>query len=191
MEYALWGESKSVMRCDLSEVLILILMEYALWGWKSIRFWRIASVLILILMEYALWVPKVWSTSPASCLNPYSNGICSMSNCNLVFNEQIDGRLNPYSNGICSMRAAKAKDSRNVNFRLNPYSNGICSMREGLVLVKKQMMSLNPYSNGICSMRWHRPCLSAWLLYVLILILMEYALWETVQLWRSNNSLRS
>ena len=41
------------------------------------------------------------------------------------------------------------------------------------------IFSLNPYSNGICSLRWwgYRPL---WLQedYVLILILMEYALWD-------------
>ena len=37
-------------------------------------------------------------------LNPYSNGICSMSHYILNNMKKITNCLNPYSNGICSMR---------------------------------------------------------------------------------------
>ena len=40
---------------------------------------------------------------------------------------------------------------------------------------------LNPYSNGICSMRKQKDLRNA-SFHVLILILMEYALWEFVQI---------
>ena len=41
--------------------------------------------------------------------------------------------LNPYSNGICSMsRSLKSIGTKLL--RLNPYSNGICSMRDVQVL---------------------------------------------------------
>ena len=42
---------------EAGKVLILILMEYALWGFRiSPTKWDLMNVLILILMEYALWV---------------------------------------------------------------------------------------------------------------------------------------
>ena len=37
-------------------VLILVLMEYALWGFSWVSERRLLQVLILVLMEYALWV---------------------------------------------------------------------------------------------------------------------------------------
>ncbi len=37
-------------------VLILVLMEYALWPWREVRILREELVLILVLMEYALWL---------------------------------------------------------------------------------------------------------------------------------------
>ena len=46
----------------------------------------------------------VVSLSLVSCLNPYSNGICSLSKDDVaVYNVPYMG-LNPYSNGICSLR---------------------------------------------------------------------------------------
>ena len=39
-----------------------------------------------------------------------------------------DTCLNPYSNGICSLRV-KGLKIKNVTVSLNPYSNGICSLR--------------------------------------------------------------
>ncbi len=43
-----------------------------------------------------------------------------------------------------------------------------------------QPMSLNPYSNGICSLRRLDYVFDCNLLLVLILILMEYALWDNI-----------
>ena len=40
-------------------------------------------------------------------LNPYSNGICSLTNIELIVNKVVE-RLNPYSNGICSLTAPYA-----------------------------------------------------------------------------------
>ncbi len=105
MEYALWG--KQVCRCLTSwwslnpysngiysmrrcnsllfekarSVLILILMEYTLWGRGYYHLYRgIQGVLILILMEYTLWEEYQNCVHILlSCLNPYSNGIYSMS----------------------------------------------------------------------------------------------------------------
>ena len=57
MEYALWHLPS--LDWTWTRVLILILMEYALWqdGAKIVTA-TIKNVLILILMEYALWLNK-------------------------------------------------------------------------------------------------------------------------------------
>ena len=64
--------------------------------------------------------------------------------------------------------------------RLNPYSNGICSLRNTYYEFWCEYEGLNPYSNGICSLRRSNSgqTLISW---VLILILMEYALWAVMQ----------
>ena len=104
MEYALWVSVLRVIQlvllslnpysngiCSLSRgvnpndrttvwVLILILMEYALWAKMIIMIGITFKVLILILMEYALWVGlSACQLQHGHCLNPYSNGICSLS----------------------------------------------------------------------------------------------------------------
>ncbi len=43
-------------------------------------------------------------------------------------NANVANGLNPYSNGICSMSEDAATDLVNAKKGLNPYSNGICSM---------------------------------------------------------------
>ncbi len=80
MEYALWvvdldaphGEVHSGLNpyfdgiCSLSAATLLCRANQD-------------SVLILILMEYALWVWKnKWKDLQFSCLNPYFDGICSL-----------------------------------------------------------------------------------------------------------------
>ena len=57
MEYALRDESYSHMYAALT-VLILVLMEYALRGLRGFRLLTSVRVLILVLMEYALRVPQ-------------------------------------------------------------------------------------------------------------------------------------
>ena len=61
--------------------------------------------------------------------------------------------LNPYSNGICSLRKASGRTMTEKNIRLNPYSNGICSLSLEFKTMAKAKFGLNPYSNGICSLR--------------------------------------
>ncbi len=132
-------------------------------------------------------------------LNPYSNGICSMSLWSQasVRNYQVlililmeyalwgaDGRadgaggcgLNPYSNGICSMSSETTK-SNIYKECLNPYSTGICSMRWAIHGFGKEHGGLNPYSTGICSMSGMVNIYLIRIDEVLILILLEYALW--------------
>ena len=85
-----------------------------------------------------------------------------------------NGGLNPYSNGICSLTAYD-KAIEEGKTCLNPYSNGICSLTSRLSGRVSGVKCLNPYSNGICSLtvtiqvtKWSAE-------EVLILILMEYA----------------
>ena len=47
-------------------------------------------------------------------LNPYSNGIYSMSGNNYRHQVRDSGRLNPYSNGIYSMRLKHEGEPREV-----------------------------------------------------------------------------
>ena len=130
MEYALWEVWKTFLKlnknrclnpysngiCSISghgggrsfdpdSVLILILMEYTLWGpaaWHQVLWWHL--VLILILMEYTLWVFV-----------------------SLMLIIRLSGSLNPYSNGIYSMRWTTSSWPC-CALCLNPYSNGIYSM---------------------------------------------------------------
>ena len=55
MEYALWVHKIMATLLKNCIVLILILMEYALWDGKGYCVGAGHRVLILILMEYALW----------------------------------------------------------------------------------------------------------------------------------------
>ena len=106
MEYALWplrvsGRSSPTVKslnpcsngiCSLTvlnsrlsfwqmKVLILVLMEYALWLPRhSCGRHYCSCVLILVLMEYALWQLQPSTCKVMSrCLNPCSNGICSLT----------------------------------------------------------------------------------------------------------------
>ena len=79
MEYALLRGKTRTKKQPLL-VLILVLMEYALLPFKAGRAWKSNSVLILVLMEYALLQAKeLIIAGKKSCLNPCSNGICSLT----------------------------------------------------------------------------------------------------------------
>ena len=53
-------------------------MEYTQWAGGTPSWEDCVGVLILILMEYTQWGNSRLTTEVAHCLNPYSNGICSM-----------------------------------------------------------------------------------------------------------------
>ena len=55
MEYALWDLRSNQDLKESLTVLILVLMEYALWAEREILLLKKRAVLILVLMEYALW----------------------------------------------------------------------------------------------------------------------------------------
>ena len=80
MEYALWQRATEINDPVLN-VLILVLMEYALWQ-VIVLYLRLmpTAVLILVLMEYALWRNSIiYKWIYWYCLNPCSNGICSLT----------------------------------------------------------------------------------------------------------------
>ena len=113
----------------------------------------ILEVLILLLMEYALWVLS------RRCQGQASSG------------------LNPSFNGICSVRGWQSHRRLWVPC-LNPSFNGICSVRIIARTADKSLICLNPSFNGICSVSPQgNSCVIQWL-RVLILLLMEYALWD-------------
>ena len=61
-----------------------------------------------MLSDLIVTVPK---GTPINSLNPCSNGICSLTNGNIIF--QINkSSLNPCSNGICSLTAMD-RDGKN------------------------------------------------------------------------------
>ena len=156
MEYALWAVNLSLFGGNIT-VLILVLMEYALWVRWPNGPPRITVVLILVLMEYALWAHVVcWAEAGKACLNPCFNG-------------------------ICSLRIKHLSIMANLTFSLNPCFNGICSLsaKTGAVAVKG--IRLNPCFNGICSLSRFKPVEDKDFFNVLILVLMEYALW--VKTW--------
>ena len=105
MEYALWVVFPFYDNVDVTIVLILVLMEYALWVLpRTLKPMGNLTVLILVLMEYALWA----NTSPryiwyAGSLNPCFNGICSLSERMSERAEVQAVGLNPCFNGICSL----------------------------------------------------------------------------------------
>ena len=112
-----------------------------------------------------------------TCLNPYSNGICSLSRPErgwwFTWRSVLILILMEYALWDCCTVC-----STWWKFCLNPYSNGICSL-SGMnnIAIRIICKCLNPYSNGICSLRNCRACWKTWTNLVLILILMEYALW--------------
>ena len=111
-------------------------------------------VLILVLMEYALWL--MLSNMTASiwvCLNPCSNGICSLTIYFMIHFPVCPVSLNPCSNGICSLTSITTA-AHKIKNSLNPCSNGICSLTV--------VLTLSSDKNNC----------------VLILVLMEYALWQ-------------
>ena len=82
LEYAL-RVYKTIVKANDTGVLILVLLEYALRD-NVLPFKKIIFVLILVLLEYALRVFIYDSTeTPAVCLNPCFTGICSASRASL------------------------------------------------------------------------------------------------------------
>ena len=95
--------------------------------------------------------------------------------------ETLRGGLNPYSNGLPS-RGDVATQYWYGDVGLNPYSNGLPSRGGPFTMqLKNSAWSLNPYSNGLPSRGLVNLLLPMHLITVLIPILMDYPLGETVK----------
>ena len=139
----------------LSAVLILVLLEYALWVLLAQLCQQDSRVLILVLLEYALWgVETSFHTETRKGLNPCSVGICSLSHVlnKLKFNEK----------GVLIL----------VLLEYALWGKCWCKVRT-------MVRSLNPCSVGICSLSSQSTSRYCWC-SVLILVLLEYALWVPV-----------
>ena len=144
MEYALWPDNGAT-DVTVKPVLILVLMEYALWRLKGLMAKNIRLiVLILVLMEYALWLWVGYYHQKAAY-------------CVLI---------------LVLMEYALWQE---IQEELREFE-----------------CSLNPCFNGIYSLTWRdtRHVLGSGII-VLILVLMEYALWLPAhspinQLWGSS-----
>ena len=131
MEYALWLFLNTINHA-WNKVLILVLMEYALWlknVYEGLR--NSIEVLILVLMEYALWPRFLRLGSPHHIVLI------------LVLMEYALWR-------------------RAIHW-----------------LARQERQSLNPCSNGICSLTIKVYGVDENGNKVLILVLMEYALWPS------------
>ena len=113
----------------------------------------LVAVLILVLMEYALWRFLLAALVAAAVgLNPCFNGICSLTGASQTKTTRTAG-LNPCFNGICSLTRPIFSGTLQECEGLNPCFNGICSLTcLSPTWVKKVYWSLNPCFNGICSL---------------------------------------
>ena len=134
-------------------VLILVLLEYALWANHSSAKTPLGMVLILVLLEYALWeFNKVRIIHESTRLNPCFIGICSLRNQKeqlkaeyelvlilvlleyalWVDTENVLGitsdSLNPCFIGICSLSMGGKRLDHLSSERRNPCFIGICSL---------------------------------------------------------------
>ena len=125
-------------------------MEYALWDMKTFHYEFFAYVLILVVMEYALW----------GGVAPWQGWLWGVLI--LVVME--------YALWVTEAQLSRFAES------LNPCCNGICSLRWCVTAPARRRKSLNPCCNGICSLRVKENTIKANQV-VLILVVMEYALW--------------
>ena len=160
-------------------VLILVLVDYALWRQRERRVQRLfCLVLILVLVDYALWLSSEWpSTWMAVCLNPCSGGLCSLTYNDPEEPSNLYLSLNPCSGGLCSLTCNCSRDYWHHYFGLNPCSGGLCSLTyqyrpvpfETAVLI----LVLVDYALWLDQSEY-----TGWGVIVLILVLVDYALWR-------------
>ena len=129
-------------------------------------------------MDYPLW-PVTHKKQPktAQRLNPYSNGLPSLT---LSFNDWRDGKiicLNPYSNGLPSLTAHSQQQQVSPKSVLIPILMDYPLWQLPLVMLTQLLTRLNPYSNGLPSLTWPVRRLTITPMAVLIPILMDYPLW--------------
>ena len=97
--------------------------------------------------------------------------------------------LNPCCNGRCSLSIVG--NGRNGNLiSLNPCCNGRCSLRTQMVKFIPFLLSLNPCCNGRCSLRRVVEAFLQQSKAVLILVVMEDALWVEDWDWQNEKRIR-
>ena len=113
------------------------------------------------------------------CLNPCSNGIWSLTIAKMFY------ATVPRVLILVLMEYGLWLNTRGVlwldSYRLNPCSNGIWSLTNVIEDIRRSYKSLNPCSNGIWSLTGCRQPEGTYAFCVLILVLMEYGLWRSVQ----------
>ena len=136
------------------------------------------GVLILIVMEYLLWPHKtqfLWAI--LQCLNPYCYGISSLTvetwKQKIAKGEVLILIVMEYL--LWRWRSMHGKVSP---FSLNPYCYGISSLTGAWRLFVFSVCSLNPYCYGISSLTTSVNDFTGSSDFVLILIVMEYLLWQ-------------
>ena len=111
-----------------------------------------------------------------TCLNPCCNGRCSLR-LFFLYDRLAQLSLNPCRNGRCSLRLTYWPNSTTM-LCLNPCCNGRCSLSCRTSMFRNIAACLNPCCNGRCSLSLkresNRPCHRS----VLILVVMENALWD-------------
>ena len=150
----IWSLTRSPSRRRTgSAVLILVLMEYGLWPDNRLHNGAELTVLILVLMEYGLW---------------HGGDLLTTGDDQVLILVLMEYGLWP---GNVSQQT--------ITMGLNPCSNGIWSLTLSGQLLPFFLCSLNPCSNGIWSLT---PTLmySGMSITVLILVLMEYGLWQNI-----------
>ena len=89
---------------------------------------KLLNVLILVLMEYALRAYGRMKVAPfVNSLNPCSNGICSKSSPGLYLKEMPSSEVLILVLMEYALRAFRRQRFCSIRWRLNPCSNGICS----------------------------------------------------------------
>ena len=133
-------------------VLILVLLDYALWLTKNGVILPASSVLILVLLDYALWHWVLWSKRhDEKCLNPCSAGLCSLT-------------------------FLKVKPWRSQSLVLILVLLDYALWQEFEAMLPLSCICLNPCSAGLCSPTQCEMPSKEKPVKVLILVLLDYAL---------------
>ena len=113
-------------------VLILVLVEHTLRGWRDIHKSFQQQVLILVLVEHTLRGSNTSASNRQFCLNPCFSGTYSQSYV-LVLKEYIIGGLNPCFSGTYSQSAANPVVEPTAT-GLNPCFSGTYSQSQSFFI---------------------------------------------------------
>ena len=184
VEYALWGAESRDSITNMV-VLILVVVEYALWVCLCGQWEQCDPVLILVVVEYALWVFEHYDEIMVFIVLilvvvEYALWDCADS---IILSASRVLILVVVEYALWELHTTMNTNSNNS---LNPCCSGICSLRKVGKTVSMNGRSLNPCCSGICSLRF-----APFLYYsksktVLILVVVEYALWVCIEVLKEN-----